>query len=283
MKKVALILCSLLCACLGDKNSNPAEEIKTYIISLDRTPERFAFVKKQLDEQNLKYEKFKAVDGYELDFQNTKTGEFLAEEKKKDFYKYSWKNRPGTYNVALHGRPLMKIFVGKRRFSLGEIGVACSHREIWKEMIKNNYDKVMVFEDDVILDKDFKKNLAEYIADLPDDWDIAFLGIGRRHNKYGYFVCVGEIFRDIDNVENHPHVAKIQPTNLVYGMFGYIINQKGAKKLLELSNFSEYPIDDIVFLQGGINTGKVKGYVAMKKMLEPKQNDSEIKRMGRSY
>lgn len=280
MRKAALILCSLLSACLGDKNGNTAEEIKTYVISLDRTPERFAFVKKQLDEQNLKYKKFKAVDGYELDFQNAETGEFLASEKKKDFSKYSWENGPTTYNVVLHGRTLMKIFVEKKQFSLGEIGVTCSHREIWKEMIKNNYDKVMVFEDDVIFDKDFKKNLAEYVADLPDDWDIAFLGVGLgRSYKYGYSVCVGEVFRDIDNVENHPHVAKIQPTNLVYGMYGYIINQKGAKKLLELTDFSKYPIDNIVFL----NAGKLNEYVAMKKMLEPKLYKSEIKKMGRTH
>lgn len=299
MKKTFLLLiCLLLCACSSsqynnnDNNNNNIESCnnnskpyasKIYVISLDRTPERFSFVKNQLDEQNIKCEKFKAIDGYNLDFQNTETGKFLNAEEKKNFHNYSWENKPVKYNVVLGGCPLMQVIVNKVRFSLGEVGVACSHREIWKEMIKNNYDSVIIFEDDVILDKNFKSNLQEYMADLPNDWDIAFLGVGRRNNKYGYFVCVGEIFRDIDNVENHPFVAKIQPTNLVYGMHGYIINQRGARKLLNLTNTSDYPIDDIVFQQGGINTGKVKGYVAMKKMVEQKLNDSEIKRMGRSY
>lgn len=278
MKKTALLLCSLLCACSQPDNSG-----KIYVISLDRTPERFSFVKKQFDEQGIECERFKAIDGYELDFQNTETEKFLSAEEKKDFRNYSWENKPAKYNVVLHGRSLMQIIVDKTPLSLGEVGVACSHREIWKELIKNKYDKVMVFEDDVVLDEDFRSNLREYISDLPDDWDIAFLGVGRRNNKYGYFVCVGEIFRDIDNVEGHPFVAKIQPTNLVYGLYGYIINRKGAKKLLDLTDTSDYPIDDMVFQQGGINTGKIKGYVAMKKMVEPKCANSEIKRMGRSY
>ncbi|MCR5225168.1 MAG: hypothetical protein K6C34_03735 [Alphaproteobacteria bacterium] len=41
---------------------------------------------------------------------------------------------------------------------------------------------------------------------------------------------------------------------------------------------SKFPIDDIVYQQGGINTGKVNGYVAIKKLLEPKLTDSEIKK-----
>lgn len=36
---------------------------KIYVISLDRTPKRYAHVKKQLDRFNLKHEKFSAVDG----------------------------------------------------------------------------------------------------------------------------------------------------------------------------------------------------------------------------
>ncbi len=97
------------------------------------------------------------------------------------------------------------------------------------------------------------------------------------NSKYGY------IFRDLDEVQGNRFVAKIQRTNLGYGMYGYVINRSGAKKLLMLSETLDYPIDDILFQQGGINTGKIIGYVAMEKLLYPKLTDSEIKKMGRSY
>ncbi len=256
---------------------------KIFIINLDRTPKRFEFIKKQLDPYKLEYERFSAIDGYKIEFKNVKTGKLLTPEQKKDFYKFSWNHKPCKYDVLLNNNRLIQLFIKKAKFSLGEIGVTCSHRAIWKLMIERNYEQVIVFEDDVILENNFKENLQKFLADLPEDWDIAFLGVGRRNNKYEYFVSVGEIFRDLDNIEGHPFVAKIQPTNLTYGMYGYVINQKGAKKLLQLTDFSDMPLDDIVFQNGGINTGKVKGYVSMKKLLEPKLNDSEIKRMGRSY
>ena len=97
------------------------------------------------------------------------------------------------------------------------------------------------------------------------------------------FPNIGYIFRDLDEVQGHRFVAKIQRTNLVYGMYGYVINRNGAKKLLMLSETLDFPIDDILFQQGGINTGKIIGYVAMEKLLYPKLTDSEIKKMGRSY
>lgn len=277
IKKIAIFLHSLLLsACV------PSEP-DIYIISLDRTPARYQKVKKLFDKQKVQCIRFSAIDGYKLDFQNVDTKQFLNAEQKKNFTSYVWKNRPAKYNVFLNGRKLMQIIVDKVPFSLGEVGVACSHREIWKKIAKNNYDKVIIFEDDIAPGKNFKKRLNKYLNDLPDDWDIAYLGIGRRGNKYGYFVCVGNIFRDIDNVEKHPFVAKIQPTNLVYGMYGYVINSRGVKKLLKATEESRFPIDDIVFQQGGINTGKVKGYVAKKKLIKVIPMHSEIKNMGRNY
>ncbi len=256
---------------------------KIYVISLKRTPERFEKVKKQLDAFGIKCERFEAIDGYDLEFLNVKTKKFLNENLKKDFFHYTWSIKPVTYTVMLNNKKLMDITVKNAHFSLGEIGCACSHREIWKEVVSKNYSRVIVLEDDVIFEKDFKIKLIGYINDLPNDWDIAFLGVGRRHNHNGYFVNVGEIFRDIDEVKNHPFVARIQPSNLTYGMYGYIINPKGAKKLLKITDESNFPIDDIVFQQGGINTGFVKGYVYMFKLLEPNLNNSEIRKMGRNY
>ena len=48
-----------------ETSSNAIENLydKIYVISLDCTPERYAYVKKQLDKFNLKHERFSAVDG----------------------------------------------------------------------------------------------------------------------------------------------------------------------------------------------------------------------------
>jgi GR25 family glycosyltransferase involved in LPS biosynthesis len=65
-------------------------------------------------------------------------------------------------------------------------------------------------------------------------------------------------------------------------MFAYIVGESGAKKLLNITNKVNYPIDDIVFQQGGINNGKIKGYTSRKKICSVSFSDSEIKKNGSS-
>lgn len=150
------------------------------------------------------------------------------------------------------------------------------HKEIWQKIIKTDETQAIILEDNVYFEKRFKQNLRKYIQDLPQDWDIAFLVVGRENDRYGYFVSVGDIFRDIDEVEGHPYVARIQKTNQVYGLYGYIINQKGAQKLLKLTKNESQNLSDTVFQKGGINTGYIKAYVSMFKLLKPKLTKTNV-------
>ena len=157
------------------------------------------------------------------------------------------------------------------------------HKKIWQEVLNSDENQAMVLEDNVYFEKGFKKKLQNYIQDLPQDWDIAFLVIGRESNKYGCFIAVGDIFRDIDEVERHPYVAKVQKTNLAYGLYGYIINKKGAKKLLNVTKDRSTDISDLVYQKGGINTGYIKAYVSMFKLLEPKLTKSDIDEIEKRF
>ena len=75
----------------------------------------------------------------------------------------------------------------------------------------------------------------------------------------------------MDEVKGHPYVAKIQKTNKVFELYGYIINKQGAQKLLKLTENKSTNLNEIIFQNGGINTDYIKGYVSMFKLLEPKQ------------
>lgn len=155
------------------------------------------------------------------------------------------------------------------------------HRNVWKKLADGEESQAIILEDNVRFEKGFKKNLQKYIKDLPEDWDIAFLVIGRENNKYGCFIPVGDIFRDIDEVKGHPYVARIQKTNRVYGLYGYLINKRGAKKLLKLTKNIHTDVNNIIFQKGGINTGYIKAYTSMFKLLEPKLTKTEIDEMNK--
>ncbi|MDR0580597.1 MAG: glycosyltransferase family 25 protein [Holosporaceae bacterium] len=259
-----------------------------YVINLDRTPKRFDFMKEQFQKDGIKnYVRFSAVDGYGVQLVDKFTGEIIVgKEAMSAVREYTWAKRQVLYRVDYGEKykdAAFDLFVKYRKFSAGEIGVTFSHRAIWREVVKNNCKNVIIFEDDVTLLKDFRKDVVELIRHIPADADITFIGVGRRRDKAVFFPNIDNIFRDLDHVEGNDWVAKIEPTNLVYGMYAYIISAEGAKKLLKLTDRCEFPLDDIIFQQGGVNTGIIKAYVSKKKMCYPTLENSEIKKMGRPF
>jgi GR25 family glycosyltransferase involved in LPS biosynthesis len=259
-----------------------------YVITLDRTPERFNKLKKRFHEAGIdNVTRFHAVDGFGVVLVNKATGNVTSGKPAMlKIRKYLFAEKPAMYHVSYGGKykdaefDLSSKF---RRLSAGEIGVTFSHRAVWLDVVENNYKRVIVFEDDVIPMPGFKKKLQQLLQNIPNDADITFLIVGRRKEKRASYPKIENIFRDFDNVPNNEFVAKIQPNNLVYGMYGYVIDPIGAKKLLNMSKTVKYAIDDIVYQRGGVNAGKLKAYVAKQKLCSVSMADSEIKKMGRSF
>ncbi|MDR1551499.1 MAG: glycosyltransferase family 25 protein [Holosporaceae bacterium] len=257
-----------------------------YIITLDRMPHRFEGMERRLKTHNLEPTKFYAVDGYEVVLVNKRTGEIISgKQKMKNVGKYRSNNKNDTYHVSYNGKYKDAEFDInlQNRTSAGEIGVTFSHRAIWADVVKNCYKRVIVFEDDAIPLNKFKKHLLNLLKNIPRDSDITFMSVGFRKDKAYYYPNIEKIFRNFDHVPNNEFVAKIQPTNRLYGMYAYIVGEKGAKKLLEISSNVNYPIDDIVFSQKGINKGKIKGYISKRKICSVSFENSEITKMGRPF
>jgi collagen beta-1,O-galactosyltransferase len=109
--------------------------------------------------------------------------------------------------------------------SLGEIGCYLSHTNIWKEIIKNNYNNCIIFEDDVIPKKNYKK-IIESIYNIPKNYDIAYLGWWSR-----------------EKINNNEQTDWFSANNKnvcnVLGLYSYVISNEGAKKLLSKA----FPID----------------------------------------
>ena len=57
-----------------------------------------------------------------------------------------------------------------------ELACAISHFNIWKHAFNNKYNRIIIFEDDVLLDDDFTKKLNHYFLQVPYDWKLIYLG-----------------------------------------------------------------------------------------------------------
>ena len=104
-------------------------------------------------------------------------------------------------------------------FDKGEIGVALSHYYIWKKLSQDpNLNTILILEDDAInIHSQFTNIVNEKMKLLPDDWDIFLLGFWLHRG-------------DINQKPYNNEIYKVKEFVLLHS---YIINKKGANKLLK--------------------------------------------------
>jgi len=116
--------------------------MKFKVINLTRTPERlYSFIK---NNPTFKFERFNAIDGKKVD------RNYLLQEN------------------------LVSNTV-KERYTDGAIGIALSHRELWKECVQSGQN-MTILEDDAYLIKNFNNLVVKY-CNLLENWDFIFWGM----------------------------------------------------------------------------------------------------------
>ncbi len=106
--------------------------MKTYLINLDRSPERLAFMRGQLERLGMQFERFPAVYGKALS----------PEERAKGFSR------------------VRSFIASKKRLSDAEIGVAMSHVGCYRRIVDEGEPYALVLEDDVVLSDGFPAALS---------------------------------------------------------------------------------------------------------------------------
>lgn len=116
----------------------------------------------------------------------------------------------------------------------GAIGCYISHTNIWKDMLKNGYKKVLIFEDDISFRSDFVDKLKERISWIPEDYDFLFLDVANSYSSS----AVNKYFNRING--------------LFFGMHSYIITENAAKVLVPQLFPIEVQLDSYVSYMGSL-------------------------------
>lgn len=129
--------------------------------------------------------------------------------------------------------------------SVGAVGCRLSHMKILEDAIKNNYNRILVFEDDVIFRKNFNKHLEKQYSTIKNNninWKLLYLGCSYHglpkniKNSIDYVETMGNtsgafavgIHKDIFNVIlNH-----IKNTNRVYDTILALYIQPNYKSIV---------------------------------------------------
>lgn len=223
--------------------------LKTFLINLDRRPDRLMFVKQQLVSLGIAFERVSAVDG-----------SCLTDAQKAIF---------NQQRFALEC---------KRKVVDGEIGCALSHQAVWQQMVAENIPYALILEDDVQL----KPELASLLADVQNYESFDFLNLTLKKPFYNvdaavvnYFVNKHQVVRprfwqlfkrrSWRSMERKAIVKwKIfRLHTLSNGMTAcecdiapslaccYIVSLQGAKNMLLASKTLFYPIDKVWHYSGG--------------------------------
>lgn len=185
-----------------------------YLINMDKDIDRLEKITKECYKVNIKFERFSGIKVTDIS-QN-----ILDKYIPKEIQKYG----PD-----------------------GMIGCGLSHLFIWQDAVNKNYKNILVLEDDVYFTDDFNEYLKNVMEEVPDDYDILYLG-------YKDSICKAP--KD----DNFNYIYKPIFPLLTHAM---IISNKGLKKLLKLIT----KIDDHIDWKIARNEAKLNIYASKKKII----------------
>jgi len=170
---------------------------RIYVMNLDRRPDRWQKIALIAKKHNLDITRFAAVDGtreqvkapwekyFRSGLKELPAGIEPLTDYRDKFQKYF------HYAARIH---FMESKLGKKAMqSPGAWGYAMSYIAILNEAIKNDYHRILILDDDIILHKNFNKEFEKHALHLPVDWKLIMLG-AMQHRWEPYITPDTELF-----------------------------------------------------------------------------------------
>ncbi len=193
-----------------------------YIINLDRQPERWSRILAELQREKaigrstlVDYShRIRAIDNKIIDIDCVSPKEIDKVFNLRD--QYTVDPDPRLLDIIRE----KEIFV---TMTIEEIAVCLSHISCWKRIIDENHPYTLILEDDIFFEGFFSKKLNAIWDELPvdqsgaPDFDLLYLSYR-------------EVDRGAQKTRYSRHLNK--PTNGLWWLSGYVLSNKGAKKLI---------------------------------------------------
>jgi glycosyl transferase family 25 len=223
-----------------------------YVITLKRATDRHEHTRKELEGLS-----------YELFFGKDKQTFFIEELKRTGIYNESIAKLNHRYGKGMTG---------------GQIGCSWSHAEVYKDAIEKGYQKVLILEDDIVIDKKAAENFNDIISILPANWELLYLGFAEREKepvtaplKKTFY----HLLRKFGGLKlSHNTIGRLYPKKISEHVYAagyhdcthaYAITQAAAKKLLALQQPISFIADNL--LAYAVTNKIVEGYLILPKII----------------
>lgn len=154
----------------------------------------------------------------------------------------------------------------------GEIACSWSHRMMYEDMLKNNYNKVLILEDDAVPDPKMTAQIPAILSEIPADCDLLMWGwdkngesdVSTALKKIGYNLqhAFGFLKWDhtiIKNLFARPYSTHLKKAGFHDYTYAYAISKTAAEKLIEMQTPVQYIADNL--LAHAITRKIVNGYI----------------------
>lgn len=233
---------------------------KIYVITLQRATDRQQHIEKEL--KGLQFQLFFGKD--------------------KNHFEVADLQQQGVYNEALakkhhrYGKPM----------PAGMIGCSWSHKLVYEDVVQQGYQKVLILEDDVVIDKRFISLLPQVLTELPPDWELLYFGFAGNEQppqKATLKKTFYHLLRAIGTFKySHKTIRNLYPQKVTKHIYkagyhdcthAYAVTAAAAQKLARLQQPISFFPDNL--LAHAVTNELVKGYFIYPKLINQQYQVTE--------
>jgi len=146
--------------------------------------------------------------------------------------------------------PNYDILQGREYFiTQGAVGCILSHLTLWNILLHQPEDEFLIVEDDIKLCDDFYEKFAKFKLELPEDWQIAYVG---------YILSYGEDIKNATQVSDNVVICAPMCTH------AYMVKKSALKTLIETNQLAWSPLDIQI---GSRSLPKLKYYTSKNSLI----------------
>jgi glycosyl transferase family 25 len=206
---------------------------KIYVLSVEAAAERRELFARRF--KGLEYSFFFGADKNKFTVEETISTKIFNEELTRKHHRFGKTMKPG------------------------EIACAWSHKMMYEEIIAQNYNRVMIFEDDAVPDENMIKEIPEILKEIPATCELLMWGWAKNRSVtisgslkqlfYHIQHSIGQLkwnHHMIRNLYARPFSKHLKKAGFHDFTYAYAISQSGAKKLLGMQTPIQYVADNLL-------------------------------------
>lgn len=146
---------------------------------------------------------------------------------------------PGLYGEDVGLVPVHPVMtMGNSMLTKGQTSLALNHWFLWQHIVLAEIPIAIIFEDDIVLPDDFRRQFDNLMSRVPDDWEWFYLSMTFPDRMMDDRIVVNEICPDV-----WQHRECRTWDGAIDGSYAYMLKLSAAQKIAGMKFLLDEPID----------------------------------------